>query len=137
MGDRRGRPVAGWLIVVVTLTGVFGGVLVASAFSPAFGPAIGPLFGMAVLLAGGLYWAWRVGTGHRRHERGHGESPKPGRTWRVSEPGTSLLDSPGGGAVVARLPAGSKVVEGERQADTIRVTDCDGNRGWVKRRSVF
>jgi hypothetical protein len=60
----------------------------------------------------------------------------PDRTWRVSEPGTDLTDSPGG-TKVAHLPSGTVVVEVERQGHFIKITAPDGRTGWLERRSVF
>jgi hypothetical protein len=94
----------------------------------------------AVCLVWGLVKAWRVATGRSTPggERPAASAPaEPGRTWRVSEPGAVLVDSPSGMGVVARVGAGTAVVEAERRGDYIKVTAPDGRTGWLERRSVF
>jgi SH3-like domain-containing protein len=61
----------------------------------------------------------------------------PGHTWHVSEPGTTLVDSPSGIRVVARLAPGARVVEVGRSGEFIMVTAADDTAGWLHQRAVF
>ncbi len=75
MGERRGHPVAGWVIGVYTAVSVVGGGVAAAVLAPAVCSLGGdacerPAWGTAVVvvvlllvLVGGLWYAWRVGTG--------------------------------------------------------------------------
>lgn len=65
--------------------------------------------------------------------RGIGErgGPPSRRTWHVSEPGVTLVDSPGGVGVVAQPVPGTSVVEVERRDGHVKVTTPDGRTGWV------
>ena len=88
MGERRGRPVAGWIIGV---GGVMAGLgLGAAAYGMALGsmlgdsmnPAESALFlglmvGAGVLGVGGPVLAWRVGRGHWGLRRRHTEPLSP------------------------------------------------------------
>jgi hypothetical protein len=77
-GERRRHPVAGWLIVLATLVVVGGGGLVllfgmalsTLNYSGSPPPYASVYAAMGVLMAGGLWCAWRVGSGrwslHRR-----------------------------------------------------------------------
>jgi hypothetical protein len=155
-GERRGRPwaVLGRFVLTLVVTVVAGGLGVAAACEAESDCAWGQscsghdwdwlmvVIPAAVCLVGGLVWAWWAATGRparRQLPSGSGtwHVSEPGHIWHVSEPGVSLMDSPSGIGVVARLAPGTQVVEVERRGDYIKVTDPDGRTGWVGRRSVF
>ena len=141
-GGQRGHPLAGDLIVLVTVALVgLGGFLWWLWSSLDAGNGIPWTVGgharsaitLTLLLVGGLWLAWRVG-------RGGGVDPAerqgPGRTWCVTD-GASLVDSPRRGSVVAHLPPGTAVVEVGRHGRYIQVTGPGGRTGWVEQRSLF
>jgi hypothetical protein len=93
---------------------------------------------VAVLVfVGGMWSAFRVAVGPGRSGRQpkwHHSEGKPttgrGSTWQVAEPGADLLGS-AGGAVVARLTAGTTLVELGYLGDYFQVTTPYGLTGWV------
>jgi hypothetical protein len=155
MAGERGNP--GWAVVIVVGALVVAGLAAFLGGLAAFGNSVsecGFLSGepcdtgwegqvelmmipAALCLIGGLWWAWRVGSGRwsllpRRAAKAQERRAEQGHRWQVSEPGAVLLDSPSGAGVMARLAAGSAVVEVDRQGDFIQVTTSDGRTGWVR-----
>jgi hypothetical protein len=100
-------------------------------------PTGGASASAATSSAGGVVNVGLAAGTRGRLQAGKRGVPAPGRTWHVSEPGVTVVDSPGGGGVVARLAAGTPVVEVERQGEHLKVTTPDRRTGWVERRSVF
>jgi hypothetical protein len=101
------------------------------------GAIVSVSLGLVLMVGGGLWCGWQLWTARWGLPPPLAADTNLGRSWEVVEPGTSLMESAGGGEVVMRLSAGTVVVEGERQADFIRVTVLPGNQvGWVERRAV-
>jgi hypothetical protein len=162
-GERRRRPWAavGLVVVALYLSAAAVGLGVMTAVSCGdYGMTCeeGQVFrdflpfgiAAALCLMGGLIQAWWTGSGRSgtwlggaiRHflpalSKASRRAAEVGRSWEVPEPGTSLMESAGGGGVVMWLPAGTVVVEGEVRDDLIRVTVLPGNQvGWVERQAV-
>jgi hypothetical protein len=141
--ERRGRPVAGWLVGVVTV-----GVVVLAGLSGLLffflgepGAATVLVMAACLVLVFGGWSTRRVGAGSsgaaglvRSASFGPQRLPSSafsGMRWLVAEPGTGLTDLASGGATVWRVEAGTVVTEVQRQGGHILVTTPDGLSGWV------
>jgi hypothetical protein len=152
-GRRRSWAAVGVVVVTLILTGVLflSAALLSAPASfcescgPGWGVAVLALIPAAVCLVGGLVQAWWTGSGLHgtwlgasfRHSGASRRVVEVGHTWHISEPGVSLMDSPSGIGVVARLAPGTQVVEVERRGRYIKVAAPDGCTGWVDGRAVF
>lgn len=91
----------------------------------------------AALVVAGLWWARKWATRDRQRRQTPGDNDPvaaPGGIWRVPDPGISLLDSPWGARVAARLGPGTQVIEVDRYGERLQVTAPDGSTGWVDAR---
>jgi len=132
MGERRGHPVVGVLIVLATLAGGFVGaglVLYLFAFGEGGGACLFLVMTL-LFLVGGMSLASWVGSG------GPGDGTVGGFTWQVSEPGAHLRLSPGGEESVWLAPGATVKEVGQRHRGLIKVIALGGERGWLDRREV-
>lgn len=144
-GERRGHPVAGWVIAVMTVLVTVGPVVALMAINPYIkdvaGMDLSPIIAVVlvvalVLLAVGLRLAWQVRRGGVGPSMGTPEYRIVNFTWQVSEPGAHVRLSPGGEESVW-LPVGATVKEvGERHQGFIRVITLGDETGWLDRRQV-